>query len=106
MCFRVTDRTQPGHTLGAVEHRSREAVPERRMSAAACALIRFLTHAALFISASQTGQVGSGVCLAGLLPVAQVVHMHRSSSLFFHEAITPRQGLVPCLAFTYHFTAV
>ena len=57
MRFRVTDRTQPGHTLGAVEDRSREAVPERGMSAAACTLVRFLTHAALFISASQPGQV-------------------------------------------------
>ncbi|KAK7465937.1 hypothetical protein BaRGS_00037515, partial [Batillaria attramentaria] len=52
----LQDRTQPGHTLGAVQHRSQEAVPERSMSAAACAILRFLTHAALFLSASQPEQ--------------------------------------------------
>ncbi|XP_070197743.1 E3 ubiquitin-protein ligase rnf213-alpha-like isoform X2 [Littorina saxatilis] len=55
----VRDSTQPGHTLGAVTHRSREAVPERGMSAAACTVLRFLTHAALYISASQPGQAGA-----------------------------------------------
>ncbi|KAK7097425.1 hypothetical protein V1264_004409 [Littorina saxatilis] len=58
---RVADQTQPGHTLGAVESRSLEALPERGMSAAACAVLRFLTHATLYISAGQLGQL-SEVC--------------------------------------------
>ena len=56
--FRVRDQSKPGHILGAGRDRSRDAVPERGLSAASCALVRFLTHASLFISASQPGQVG------------------------------------------------
>ena len=51
------DQTQMGHILGAAAQRSVESVPERQLSAVECALLRFLTHAALYLGASNSAQV-------------------------------------------------
>jgi hypothetical protein len=53
----IQDFSKPGHTLGAVANRSQEVLPERDLSSVECALVRFLLHAVLYISASQPTQV-------------------------------------------------
>ena len=57
-CFRA-DRTQTGHILGPAAQRGPESVPERQLSAVECALLRFLTHAALYLAANNPAQVFS-----------------------------------------------
>ena len=60
------------------------------MSAAACALVRFLTHAALFISASQPGQVSVSLnlqrlvkgCSIAWLSVAKTIMVLASFNIF------------------------
>ncbi|PVD28712.1 hypothetical protein C0Q70_11306 [Pomacea canaliculata] len=46
------DQTQTGHILGAAQHRAGEALPERQLSPVECFILRFLTHAALYLGAS------------------------------------------------------
>ena len=58
------DKTQTGHILGPAAQRGLEALPERQLSAVECALLRFLTHAALYLAANDPAQVGNWVCLS------------------------------------------
>ena len=57
--FFRADRTQTGHILGPAAQRGPESVPERQLSAVECALLRFLTHAALYLAANNPAQVFS-----------------------------------------------
>ncbi|KAK7107714.1 hypothetical protein V1264_015588 [Littorina saxatilis] len=50
------DQTQQGHILGSAGQRGMESVPERQLSAVECAALRFLTHAALYLAASNPAQ--------------------------------------------------
>ncbi|XP_070190023.1 E3 ubiquitin-protein ligase rnf213-alpha-like [Littorina saxatilis] len=50
------DQTQRGHILGSAGQRGVESVPERQLSAVECAVLRFLTHAALYLAASNPAQ--------------------------------------------------
>ena len=52
-----TDATQTGHILGAAAQRSRQAVPERKMSPATVAVLRFLLHGAMYQAANTNPQV-------------------------------------------------
>ncbi|XP_070188878.1 E3 ubiquitin-protein ligase rnf213-alpha-like [Littorina saxatilis] len=53
------DQTQKGHILGAAGQRGMESVPERQLSAVECAVLRFLTHAALYLAVSNPAQTGT-----------------------------------------------
>lgn len=56
MLYRA-DETQTGHILGAAGQRGKDALPERQLSAAECALTRFFTHAVLYLGAMNPAQV-------------------------------------------------
>ena len=52
MLFFSDDHSRPGHILGSPGERSLDAVSERKLSPIANALLRLLTHIAMFIGAN------------------------------------------------------
>ncbi|KAK3096790.1 hypothetical protein FSP39_003301 [Pinctada imbricata] len=50
------DQTQTGHILGRADHRKTQAIPERKMTSAHCAVLRLLTHVAMFLGANENPQ--------------------------------------------------
>ncbi|KAL8623378.1 hypothetical protein ACOMHN_065912 [Nucella lapillus] len=61
------DQTQTGHILGPAAQRSLQALPERDLSPVESALLRFLTHAALYLAASNPTNRGT---VAGMVQPA------------------------------------
>jgi hypothetical protein len=61
------DFSQPGHILGSPDGRLTQAVSERTMSPASNAVLRLITHMAMFIGANDHIDVKSKSCSNGCM---------------------------------------
>jgi hypothetical protein len=65
--FRRVDFSQPGHILGSPDGRVAQAVSERTLSPASNAVLRLVTHMAMFIGANDHIDVKSKSCSNGYM---------------------------------------